>query len=380
MTPRNASSSSRPRRVALRAATGIVLAIGAVSVTAVVLAAKHEDAAPDTGLDVPAPDFVLRDQNGQLTSLAQFRGKTVVMAFIDPVCTQICPLTTQSMVRALDLLGPAAASRVQLLGVDANPSKTSVADVAEYTRVHGLAGRWRFLTGSPARLATVWHRYHVYVNTASDGDVIHQALIVLIDSTGHERRIVGTPMRYSAVGEQAHVIADWLADLLPRGLDLAPSGGPAPAAPVPLRRVRFTALGSRHDTVDVAGAGAPAHLIVYFASWLGSPAALAKRLAPLDAYGALARRRGWPAPVAVDELPTEPSAAGARGIAMRLTTGLEAPILEDASGRLADGAHVEDLPWYVLTSPAGKLVVWHHDGWLSSAQLRHDVAEALDGH
>ena len=83
---------------------------------------------PDPGSpagDIPAPEFVLRDQQDQSTSLAQFRGKVVVLTFIDPECTQICPLTTQSMAEALKILGPDAASQVQLLGIDANPSEDS---------------------------------------------------------------------------------------------------------------------------------------------------------------------------------------------------------------------------------------------------------------
>ena len=59
---------------------------------------------PD-GLGPPAPGFVLRDQQGRLTSLAQFRGKVVLLTFLDPECTQLCPLTTESMVEAMRILG-----------------------------------------------------------------------------------------------------------------------------------------------------------------------------------------------------------------------------------------------------------------------------------
>ena len=75
-----------------------------------------------------APDFQLRNQFGQPMSLSQFRGKVVMLAFEDSQCTTVCPLTTQSMLQAKQLLG-AAGSQVQLLGVDANPDATSVADV-----------------------------------------------------------------------------------------------------------------------------------------------------------------------------------------------------------------------------------------------------------
>src|SRR6516165_2514289 len=98
----------------------------------------------------PAPDFRLRNQFGQPMSLSQFRGKVVMLAFEDSECTTVCPLTTQSMLMAKQLLGPAG-SQVQLLGVDANPDATSVADVLSYSRTHGLVNQWDFLTGSLAR-------------------------------------------------------------------------------------------------------------------------------------------------------------------------------------------------------------------------------------
>jgi hypothetical protein len=50
------------------------------------------------------------------------------------------------MLDAQRMLGRAG-SRVQLLGIDANPEATSVKDVLNYTEVHGVLGRWRFLTG-----------------------------------------------------------------------------------------------------------------------------------------------------------------------------------------------------------------------------------------
>src|SRR5215831_10799152 len=94
----------------------------------------------------PAPDFRLRNQFGQPMSLSQFRGKVVMLAFEDSECTTVCPLTTQSMLQAKQMLG-AAGDQVQLLGVDANPTATSVADVLAYSRVHGLVNQWDFLTG-----------------------------------------------------------------------------------------------------------------------------------------------------------------------------------------------------------------------------------------
>ena len=47
---------------------------------------------------VPAPDIRLVNQFGQPMALSQFRGKVVILAFVDSQCTTVCPLTTSSMV------------------------------------------------------------------------------------------------------------------------------------------------------------------------------------------------------------------------------------------------------------------------------------------
>src|SRR5580704_11416683 len=53
----------------------------------------------------PAPEISLTNQFGQPMSLSQFRGKIVMLGFEDSECTTVCPLTTQSMVLAKELLG-----------------------------------------------------------------------------------------------------------------------------------------------------------------------------------------------------------------------------------------------------------------------------------
>jgi thioredoxin-related protein len=47
----------------------------------------------------------------------------------------------------------------------------------------------------------------------------------------------------------------------------------------------------------------------------------------------------------------------------------------DTTGRLADGYGVQDQPWFVLTSPSGK-IIWSHDGWLPPAALQSAVRRA----
>jgi cytochrome oxidase Cu insertion factor (SCO1/SenC/PrrC family) len=323
--------------------------------------------------DRPAPDFHLRDQLGRETSLSQFRGKVVLIAFVDSQCTTICPLTTESMVEALRLLGPGAAD-VQLLGINANPLALKVSDVAAYTRSHDMQGQWRFLTGSLPQLKQVWREYNVYVS-AINNDIDHQPAMVLIDRLGREHKIYLTQMSYEGVAPQAQVLANDIAKLLP--------GSPAAAQQVSLKYVqplapsataRLTAIGVGNKSVAIGGSHA--HVMLFFAEWLDKRPSLEKRLRDLDRYADVAKREGWPSAVAVDELPTESSAAAAEKLLTQISAGLETPIVQDADGRLGDGYQVEDLPWYSLSSPGGK-IIWSHDGWLSPAALEQQVRAAV---
>ncbi len=323
--------------------------------------------------DLPAPDFKLRDQNGRGVSLAQFRGKVVVLAFIDSHCTSICPLMTQSMTEALRFLGPAAA-RVQIIGINANPSATKISDVAAYTRAHGMQGRWRFLTGRLAQLERVWRAYHVYV-AAAHGDIDHQPIIFLIGPRGRERAIYSDRMSYEGVVQQAQILADGIARILPGrpAVQNAVSLAPIPSMK-PDQSERLPAVGAPGHFVDF-GPGHP-HLLLFFASWLDEDANLPNKLSVLDRYSALARRRGWPAPVAIDERPTEALGTASRVRLVSLAAGLRAPVVEDTRGRLAEGYGVTDLPWFVLISSSGR-ALWSYDGWLSWGPLERRVGAAL---
>jgi cytochrome oxidase Cu insertion factor (SCO1/SenC/PrrC family) len=318
---------------------------------------------PGTALGgAPAPDFRLVNQFGQHMALSQFRGKVVILAFTDSECTTICPLTTESMVQARELLGRAG-GQVQLLGVDANPDSTAVSDVLAYSRAHEMVNQWDFLTGTPAQLRAVWKAYHILVQIEA-GQIDHTPAVFLIDTRGRERVSYLTQMSYASVSQAGQVMADAAASLLPghprpaRQLSLAYINGLSPAS-----RVTLPAVTPGSVTL---GAGHP-HLLVFFATWLTETSDLRAGLRGLSRYARDARRGGLPPLVAVDETVAEPSAATISRYLAHLGP-LGYPVTLDLTGRLADGYYVQDQPWFALTSAAGK-IVWHHAGWLPLSQL-----------
>ena len=139
-------------------------------------------------------------------ALSQFRGKAVVLAFVDSQCTTVCPLTTVSMVAAKELLG-AAGSHVQLLGVDANPQATTVADAMAYSRAHAMVNQWDFLTGTLPQLQATWRAYHIAVQIQR-GMIDHTPALFVIDPQGRERTVYLTQMNYASITQAAQIIAE----------------------------------------------------------------------------------------------------------------------------------------------------------------------------
>src|ERR1700675_444633 len=66
-----------------------------------------------------APDFALRDQTGAPISLGAHRGQIVILPFIDPVCTTLCPLEAKALDRVEQQLP--GAQRPAGVAVSVNP-------------------------------------------------------------------------------------------------------------------------------------------------------------------------------------------------------------------------------------------------------------------
>jgi cytochrome oxidase Cu insertion factor (SCO1/SenC/PrrC family) len=323
---------------------------------------------PGAPLSAMAPDFTLTDQSGKRVSLRSLRGKVVVLAFNDPLCTTICPLTTTALLEVKKLLGPAA-SRVELLGIGANPDATEVKWVRDYSRVHGMLHKWRFLTGSLPELKRVWRAYGIAAEVVNDM-VDHTPATFVIGPNGRESRLFETAMAYSSVNQLGYEIAQSVGALLPghphphRAVSLA-----EPVLRGPRDRVRLPRAGG--GTVPL-GPGSGAHLVLFFDTWETEVTDLRAQLEALNRYQAAAKRRGLPPLVAIDEAGVEASPQALPRFLRSLPRPLSYPVAVDRSGSVADGYRVQDSPWLELVSANGR-ILFHEDlavkGWPTLKQL-----------
>jgi cytochrome oxidase Cu insertion factor (SCO1/SenC/PrrC family) len=149
-----------------------------------------------------APGFTLTDQNGHTLSLASLHGKVVVLQFMDPHCTDICPIVSAEFVKAYHDLGPLA-SKVVFAAVNVNAYHTQVAAMAQYTRAQALntIPSWHFFTGAVPALKAVWRGYNIQVYAPNpNADVEHTSAVYFIDPQGRERYLASPAVDHTKSG------------------------------------------------------------------------------------------------------------------------------------------------------------------------------------
>ncbi len=150
-----------------------------------------------------APGFTLTDQKGRTWSLSQFRGRAVVLEFMDPHCTDICPIVSQEFIDANRDLG-SLSSRVAFVAVNVNQYFPSVANMAAFTREQRLntIASWHFFTGPTPVLQRVWRDYGITVEAPNPkADILHTSLVYFIGPHGHERFIASPQVDHTAAGK-----------------------------------------------------------------------------------------------------------------------------------------------------------------------------------
>lgn len=134
---------------------------------------------------VSAPTFSLRDQAGAPVSLAAYRGRVVIVAFLYSSCGSPCVVIAQQIRGALDELGRS----VPVLVISADPTADTPSGVERFLRQVSLGRRVRWLSGSRARLRAVWHAFRVLPASAGHAAFARSASVFLIDRRGMERVI-----------------------------------------------------------------------------------------------------------------------------------------------------------------------------------------------
>ena len=171
------------------------LAVGAVGAagSVLVLAGCGEKPSAFSGIDITGADyataFQLTDHNGQPRTLADFKGKVVVLFFGYTQCPDVCPTSLSELAQAKQLLG-ADGDKLQGLFVSVDPQR----DTPEVMKAYMTNFDPSFLAlypppGQLAELAKAFKVYYKKVDgpTPTSYTMDHSAGSYLYDPQGRIR-------------------------------------------------------------------------------------------------------------------------------------------------------------------------------------------------
>jgi cytochrome oxidase Cu insertion factor (SCO1/SenC/PrrC family) len=126
-----------------------------------------------------APDFTLIDQHGARVSLADLKGRPVVLGFVFAHCQTMCPFIVATLKRA-------ASEGAEVLLVTLDPWRDTPGSLPGVARQWELPPAFRILSSPVVTDVTrVASLYGVtFERNEKTGDIVHPGLVFLIDADG----------------------------------------------------------------------------------------------------------------------------------------------------------------------------------------------------
>lgn len=131
-----------------------------------------------------APELSLDASTGGKLSLANYRGKVVLLGFGFTSCPEVCPTTLAVLAQARKRLA-AQGEQVQVVYVTVDPERDNAERMQAYLR--GFDPTFVGGTGAPAKLAEIRKNYGVMAERKNIGgsySVAHSSSVYLIDRNG----------------------------------------------------------------------------------------------------------------------------------------------------------------------------------------------------
>ena len=154
----------------------------------------RETPPPFNGVDITgasyARDLHLQDPEGRERSLADFRGKAVLVFFGFTQCPDVCPAALARAVEVRHRLGDDA-SRLQVLFVTVDPERDTPPVLKAYTEA--FDPDFIGLTGTPEQIAATAKEFKIFYAKVPNGDTYtmdHSASTYAFDARGRLRLLL----------------------------------------------------------------------------------------------------------------------------------------------------------------------------------------------
>ena len=158
-----------------------------------------------------AYDFSLQTGSGETFSLAEQRGKIVLIFFGYANCPDFCPTTLAEFKRVHAELGPLA-EQVEFVFITIDPERDTPELIENYA--HAFHADFVGLSGSEAELESIWEAFYAYrarsdVETAAGYLMEHSTRVIVVDTFGNFRMTFPYGMDFGAMAaDVAHLLEE----------------------------------------------------------------------------------------------------------------------------------------------------------------------------
>ncbi len=159
-----------------------------------------------------APEFSLIDQSGRPVSVARFRGRPVIVTFIDPLCRNLCPLEAR-VINSVEADLPTS-DRPAVVSVSVDQWGDARRYLLEDDAKWKLGRDWHWAVGKPSALRRVWRAYEVGVLDSTRTvagvtvhNISHSEEVFLLDRRGYQRALYLFPFEAADVARTVRQLA-----------------------------------------------------------------------------------------------------------------------------------------------------------------------------
>jgi len=165
-----------------------------------------------------AREFSALDHKGRVISNLNHEADAALLTFLFTKCTDVCPIVTSSIKRALNLLEDP--NEVIVVVVTVDPSGDTLTEVQNYLAKWDLGNNWSYITGPEELVQPIWMSY--FVNPQLDQSVknsletafsrkykiTHTSPVYILDSLGKARVVHTSPIDPNALARDLKKLID----------------------------------------------------------------------------------------------------------------------------------------------------------------------------
>jgi protein SCO1 len=150
-------------------------------------------------------DFDLADQNGKPVTMADFKGRVLIVNFIYTRCPGPCPAQTSQMAAMRRTMAPALRDKIAIVSITLDPDYDTPQRLKAFADQRGAD--WPFLGGSPVKVNAVKEGFRMESGPGKNQPIDHWVGVYVFDQQGALIR------RFSGLSEDMRQVADYAAQI-----------------------------------------------------------------------------------------------------------------------------------------------------------------------